>query len=100
MCWCVDLLDRRFPARSSPRSEVMALASFDDTRHIVRYYNAWVEEGHLYIQMEKMDYSLDRLVGVALPQEQLLHIFRDCLTGLRDIHAKRIVHLDVKVCLN
>ena len=34
---------------------------------------------------------------MALPQDQLLHIFRDCLTGLRDIHAKRIVHLDIKV---
>lgn len=82
------------------RSEVLALAALDDTRHIVRYYHAWLEDGHLYIQMEKMDYSLDQLVGVAaepVPEATLKHIMRDCLLGLQHIHSKSIVHLDIKV---
>ena len=73
------------------------LASLEETRHIVRYYNAWIEDGHLYIQMEKMDYSLDTLVSSPLTEATLMHILHDCLVGLSDIHKQQIVHLDIKV---
>lgn len=73
------------------------LASLEETRHIVRYYNAWLEDGHLYIQMERMEYSLDSLIGTAVPESALTHILHDVLIGLADIHRQGIVHLDIKV---
>jgi wee1-like protein kinase len=78
---------------------VLALAAFDDTRHIVRYYHAWLEDGHLFIQMERMDCSLDTLIGKYVEEDTLIAILHDCLLGLHDIHSKHAVHMDIKVRL-
>jgi serine/threonine-protein kinase PpkA len=39
---------------------------------------------------------MKRLGGKALPGEQCLHLFRDLMTALGDIHEKGILHRDLK----
>jgi hypothetical protein len=61
----------RAHSRASLR-EVVALAALQDSQHTTRYYNTWIEDGHVYIQMECMDYSLDRVLG------KLVRALRHC----------------------
>ena len=76
--------------------EVVAMAALQDSAHTVRYYHAWVEEGHVYLQMECMDYSLDK-VDTPLSEAVLANVLRDVLLGLVEMHSANMVHLDVKV---
>lgn len=75
----------------------MAHASIEETSHIVRYYHAWLEDEHLYIQMEKMEKALDCLIGTAVEEDTLRQILHHCLLGLQHIHSHNVVHLDIKV---
>lgn len=75
----------------------MAHASVEETTHIVRYYHAWLEDEHLYIQMEKMESALDGLIGTAVDEDTLRQILYHCLLGLQHIHSRNVVHLDIKV---
>jgi serine/threonine protein kinase len=71
--------------------------------NIVKYYSSFVEDGNLYIVMEKVDGSSlsDRLASVAekgeiMPEAQLWAIFSQICMALRYIHKeKRVVHRDL-----
>lgn len=71
--------------------------------HIVRYYQAWQEEGYLYLQTELceggnlQDFLHDHMHRqVAIPEQCLWHIIHDTARGLDVLHRHDIVHLDVK----
>ena len=71
------------------------LSSLNDSRvkHIVRYYNAWIEETTLYIQMERCHNSLRT---ENLTNNQRIDCFTQITSALGLIHEHDISHLDIK----
>lgn len=88
--------------------EALALASVaidSPCPYIVRYFASWVEDERLFIQTELCDGSLKdwmlklrqtRPHDPRLDQGQLSFVIRDVCSGLAVLHAKNLVHLDVK----
>ena len=76
--------------------------------HILRYYNAWCEDGYLYIQTELCDNTLyDVSFNILkrnkiLPpmgsegEQELIKMMRNILSGLKYLHQRSLVHLDLK----
>jgi len=85
--------------------EVFALSAVSqsarrESTHIVRYFNAWWEEGRLYIQTELCSHSLEDVVERAagpLPSDTCVLVLEHMLLGLSLIHNAGMCHLDVKV---
>lgn len=85
--------------------EVLALSAVSQSAHkgsshILRYYNAWWEEGRLFIQTELCASSLadvmERTDGPLRP-EVCTTVLEECLLGLSAIHSHDLCHLDIKV---
>jgi serine/threonine protein kinase len=90
---------RSWADRQNTLKEVFALAALGSHPHIVRYYSAWVEENHLYIQTEYCGGGslADQLKkGRRFSEKELCKILRQVCLGLRHIHSKNLAHLDVK----
>jgi wee1-like protein kinase len=84
-------------------NEVFAHAAMMKHRHIVRYFNSWVESGHLHIQNEFCEGgSLDRQIeecrerGDRFAEAELKKVLVQVGRGLQYLHGKRLVHLDIK----
>lgn len=84
-------------------NEVFAQSSLMKHKHIVRYYNSWVEKGHVYIQNEYCEGgSLANLIneyrwrGLRFTEAELRRILLHVAKGLQYIHSKQLVHLDIK----
>lgn len=84
-------------------NEVYAHAVLGQHTHIVRYYSAWSERGHMLIQNEFCTRSslaavlerrraTDTRCSERQTRRMLLHVAR----GLRYIHSMRLCHLDLK----
>ena len=75
-----------------------ALSASTDCPHIVRYFNGWVEDEQLYIQMELCESSLlQEFKNSRFTDEKLvLKAAREICLGLKCIHDKNVVHLDLK----
>lgn len=61
----------------------------DSTAAIVRYYSSWIEDDHVYIQMELCDTSLDQQLSnpaIVFTASRVLGLFRDMSLGLRVLH--------------
>ncbi|KAE8892780.1 hypothetical protein PF005_g3818 [Phytophthora fragariae] len=77
-------------------------ASQHNFEHIVRYYQAWQENGFFYLQMELceggtlQDFMRMRNREEDLPEKYVWVIMRDVTSGLKVLHDHDIVHLDVK----
>merc|ERR1719266_1605195 len=84
-------------------NEVFAHSALIKHKHVVRYYNSWVENGRVYIQNEYceggslaakiQDY---RNSGQRFTESELKRILLHLAKGLDYIHSKLLVHLDVK----
>jgi wee1-like protein kinase len=80
--------------------EVYALAALPAHSNIVRYYNSWLEEYHLFIQTEfceggtLQDYQEN--LKDRLSEQEAIDIMRQIASGLAHMHAHQMVHLDVK----
>jgi len=98
----------RSARRQEMLQEALALASVaidSPCPYIVRYFASWVEDERLFIQTELCDCSLkdsmlelrsSRPCDPRVEAGQLSLIIRDVCTGLAVMHAKNLVHLDVK----
>eukprot|EP01117_Protostelium_nocturnum_P013659 TRINITY_DN5112_c0_g1_i1.p1 TRINITY_DN5112_c0_g1~~TRINITY_DN5112_c0_g1_i1.p1 ORF type:complete len:482 (+),score=135.90 TRINITY_DN5112_c0_g1_i1:368-1813(+) len=66
--------------------------------HCLRYYNAWEEDGHLYIQTELCKESLNSVLDRRrpIPEKTLWGYILDIALGLKHIHEHGYVHLDIK----
>jgi serine/threonine protein kinase len=76
----------------------------DDTER----YNAWCEDGYLYIQTELCDNTLNDVSfnilkrNKILPpmgsegEQELIKMMRNILSGLKYLHQRSLVHLDLK----
>ena len=90
-------------------NEVFAHSALIKHKHVVRYYNSWVENGRVYIQNEfceggALGSRIDDLrkenqatnTQKRFPECELKKILLHAAKGLQYIHSKGLVHLDVK----
>ena len=84
-------------------NEVFAHAALMKHKHVVRYYNSWVEDGHVYIQTELCHGgSLGRAIEKRkeaeqdFTEEELRTVLLHTLKGLRYVHSKQMAHMDIK----
>mmetsp|Transcript_48779 Transcript_48779/g.66400 ORF Transcript_48779/g.66400 Transcript_48779/m.66400 type:complete len:109 (-) Transcript_48779:427-753(-) len=71
--------------------------------YIVRYHSSWIEDNILYIVMEMCKNTLrsyaqkkrhQSLQGIT--ESQVVKVMRDVCMGLKELHSRDIVHLDIK----
>ena len=97
------------PLRDNTRSEKTAMkeifagAAMMKHKHIVRYYNSWVENRTVFIQNEFCDGgSVQRMLeqhrrdGCHVGEETLWRLMSDVSSGLQYVHSKHLAHMDVK----
>jgi wee1-like protein kinase len=84
-------------------NEVYAHAVLGKHPHVVRYYSAWAENDHMYIQNEYCNGSSLAEVLTNNRQEsryfselELKQVLVQIAQGLRYIHSQNLVHLDIK----
>ncbi|KAG7398421.1 Mitosis inhibitor protein kinase wee1 [Phytophthora boehmeriae] len=82
--------------------EVQALAALSNSNHVVRYFDAWIEDDLLYIQLEHLEgCSLAGFVNKhaphKVPEETLCKLLCHLAQALYDMHSKKMVHMDVKL---
>ena len=87
----------------SGMNEVYAHAVLGAHLHIVRYYSAWSENSHMYIQNEFCNGGslaedlADRVENKRrMLEDELKLLLLQVADGLRYIHAQNLVHLDIK----
>ena len=72
------------------------------SRNIVRYYHSWVENNELFLVMEYCNHDLSSVYrnhascGRKIPEEEIKNILKQALQGLKNMHEKQMVHLDIK----
>lgn len=62
---------------------------------------AWIEDERLYIQTELCETSLEKQLesGHRLEIDGVYAFLRQTLLGLEILHQHKLVHLDIKVCI-
>ncbi|KAG6977480.1 hypothetical protein JG688_00000286 [Phytophthora aleatoria] len=85
--------------------EIVILEKLSSSRHnfdnIVRYYQAWQENGFFFLQMELceggtlQDFITTRNQEI-LPESYVWSILRDVASGLKILDEHGLVHLDIK----
>lgn len=69
--------------------EIKALTLVMHSKNCVRLFEAWEEEGVLYLKME--------LCGKNIEPIDLRKLFTGVLDGLENVHSKQFVHRDIKL---
>jgi len=84
-------------------NEVFAHAALIKHKHVVRYYNSWVENGQVYIQNEYCEggslasqIEEFRQTRRFFTETELKKMLVNVAKGLQYIHSKQLVHLDIK----
>merc|ERR1719203_729890 len=84
-------------------NEVFAHAALMKHKHVVRYYNSWVEHGQVYIQNEYCEggslanqIEQFRRNRTFFTEDELKKLLVNVAKGLQYIHSKELVHLDIK----
>ncbi|EEY56524.1 protein kinase, putative [Phytophthora infestans T30-4] len=82
--------------------EVQALAALSSSNHVVRYFDAWIEDDLLYIQLESLEGCslagfVNKYAPHKVPEETLCKLLCHIAQALYDMHSKKMVHMDVKL---
>jgi len=98
----VDLTTQTESQREESHKEVGVLRQLSH-RHVIAYYDAFIQSGCLYIVMEFADGGdLSSAIRSHKDEEkpftedEAMKIFTQCLLALKFIHAKHILHRDIK----
>jgi serine/threonine protein kinase len=72
--------------------------------YVCKCYNIFQEGKFLFFLMEFMNnsdlntfYEANKALGKQIPEEQLWNIFYKCISGLKYIHEKGLIHRDIKL---
>eukprot|EP01018_Ginkgo_biloba_P024323 Gb_23723 [translate_table: standard] len=84
--------------RMKALNEVQAMATIGSHKNVVKYHTAWLENDHLYIQLQLCDGNLHSLKkqGLFWSERSLLDLMQQITRALKIVHGHGIVHLDVK----
>jgi serine/threonine protein kinase len=77
--------------------EVDVHTQVQSSPHVVRYYDSWVSDQYLHIQMELCQENLCKfLVGGYNSEERVLRVLAHICCALCTMHGLGFVHLDIK----
>ncbi len=77
--------------------EVDVLTQVQSSPHVVRYYDSWVSDQFLHIQMELCQENLCKfLLSGYISEERMLRVLAHICCALCTIHGLGFVHLDIK----
>ncbi|XP_058454635.1 membrane-associated tyrosine- and threonine-specific cdc2-inhibitory kinase [Malaya genurostris] len=79
--------------------EVRRYEQFSEHENCIKLYQAWEQEDRLYMQMELCKGSLEDYVCEQrfIPEEKIWAILLDLLLGLKSLHDRNLIHLDIKL---
>ncbi|XP_058824287.1 membrane-associated tyrosine- and threonine-specific cdc2-inhibitory kinase [Topomyia yanbarensis] len=79
--------------------EVRRYEQFSEHENCVKLYQAWEQEDRLYMQMELCKGSLEDYAREQrfIPEDKIWSILLDLLLGLKSLHDRNLIHLDIKL---
>lgn len=86
--------------REERLEEVRRYEQLARNEHCLRLYIAWEQDDHLYMQLELCRESVDTFVlrqRRPLVEAQVWPILADMLLGIKALHDRNLIHLDVKL---
>ena len=92
-------LDRRQTLKEVHALAALCGQSDASAFHIVRYHQAWMEDGLVHIQIELCESTLvhEMKGGMLNGDDRRYKLLREMLLALELIHRNEMVHLDIKV---
>lgn len=85
--------------RQERLEEVRRYEQFSEHENCVKLYQAWEQEERLYMQMELCKGSLEDYVREQrfITEDKIWSILLDLLLGLKSLHDRNLIHLDIKL---
>ncbi|EDV40317.1 uncharacterized protein Dana_GF10446 [Drosophila ananassae] len=85
--------------RAERLEEVRRYEEFSGHENCIRFIRAWEQYDRLYMQMELCRESLEQylLRCRRVPEERIWQILLDLLRGLKSLHDRNLIHLDIKL---
>ncbi|XP_077978622.1 membrane-associated tyrosine- and threonine-specific cdc2-inhibitory kinase-like [Glandiceps talaboti] len=91
----------RFRGESDRKRKLEEVRKHEDLpkhTNCVHFYKAWEEKGHLYIQTELCNHSLQQFAEEhhEIPEKTVWNILIDLLEGVKHLHDHNLIHMDIK----
>ncbi|KAH8255892.1 hypothetical protein KR026_001289 [Drosophila bipectinata] len=85
--------------RAERLEEVRRYEEFSGHENCIRFIRAWEQYDRLYMQMELCRESLEQylLRCRRVPEERIWQILLELLRGLKSLHDRNLIHLDIKL---
>ncbi|XP_032599266.1 membrane-associated tyrosine- and threonine-specific cdc2-inhibitory kinase isoform X2 [Drosophila grimshawi] len=85
--------------RAERLEEVRRYEEFSGHENCIRFIRAWEQYDRLFMQMELCRESLEQYLYRCryIPEERIWHILLDLLRGLKSLHDRNLIHLDIKL---
>ncbi|XP_062565869.1 membrane-associated tyrosine- and threonine-specific cdc2-inhibitory kinase [Armigeres subalbatus] len=85
--------------RQERLEEVRRYEQFSEHENCVKLYQAWEQEDRLFMQLELCKSSLEDYAREQryIPEDNIWNILLDLLLGLKSLHDRNLIHLDIKL---
>lgn len=76
--------------------EVYALSIVGTSRHVLRYFDAWIDDERLFIATELVNEGSVRNQPAPWDEQRLWHLTLQAAIGIHALHSSNVAHLDIK----